>query len=63
MLYEIIRADARIEYVTADWYRHGPDSGWSFERRGMAWNEPHHVLVKRFPHDRVVLVTDLGGPF
>lgn len=60
MRYEIIRSDATTEHVTADWYRHGPD-GWVFERRGMAWNEPQHVLVKRFPEDRVVSVTLVEG--
>lgn len=61
-IYWIIRSDGQTEYADADWYRHDPDSGWTFERVGLAPREPRHVVVRRLREDRVVLVTDLDRP-
>lgn len=57
--FEVIRSDATVEYVFADWYKHHSATGWTFEQVGLAPSEPARAVVKRFRGDRVVLVTDL----
>lgn len=60
--YRIIRSDATIEYIDADWCTHQPATGWTFTRLGLAPGEPERAVVKRFRGDRVVLVADLDSP-
>lgn len=46
--FQVIRADATIEYVNADWCKYQPTTGWTFERLALAPGEPGRAVVRRF---------------